>query len=126
MPSESLAAQVGAALARIRNPRLDNDLLSAGMIRDLAVTPEGRVSFTVLLSREDPATLVREAAIHQPSPIARRASRPGRSAQTSALFSCMPVLGSPTTAVSTLATSPVAVVRSVPTTIRSTWPCCMR
>jgi ATP-binding protein involved in chromosome partitioning len=31
------------------------------MIRDLAVSPEGRVSFTVLLSRDDPATLVREA-----------------------------------------------------------------
>jgi ATP-binding protein involved in chromosome partitioning len=56
-----LQAQVGAALARIKNPRLDNDLLSAGMIRDLAVTPDGKVSFTVLLSREDPATLVREA-----------------------------------------------------------------
>ena len=59
--SDSLQSQVGAALARIRNPRLENDLLSAGMIRDLVVTPEGRVSFTVLLSREDPATLVREA-----------------------------------------------------------------
>jgi ATP-binding protein involved in chromosome partitioning len=57
----SLEAQVTAALGRIRNPRLDNDLLSAGMIRDLAVTGEGRVSFTFLLSREDPATLVREA-----------------------------------------------------------------
>ena len=52
---------MGAALARIHNPRLENDLLSAGMIRDLEVTPEGRVSFTFLLSREDPATLVREA-----------------------------------------------------------------
>ena len=31
------------------------------MIRDLAVSDDGRVSFTVLLSREDPATLVREA-----------------------------------------------------------------
>jgi ATP-binding protein involved in chromosome partitioning len=31
------------------------------MIRDLAVTPDGKVSFTFLLSREDPATLVREA-----------------------------------------------------------------
>jgi ATP-binding protein involved in chromosome partitioning len=31
------------------------------MVRDLEVTPEGRVSFTFLLSREDPATLVREA-----------------------------------------------------------------
>ncbi len=57
----SLEAQVTAALGRIRNPRLDNDLLSAGMIRDLVVTEEGRVSFTFLLSREDPATLVREA-----------------------------------------------------------------
>jgi ATP-binding protein involved in chromosome partitioning len=56
-----LEARVAAALGRIRNPRLDNDLLSAGMIRDLAVSPEGRVSFTFLLSRDDPATLVREA-----------------------------------------------------------------
>ncbi len=52
---------MGAALARIRNPRLDNDLLSAGMVRDLTVTEDGAVSFTFLLSREDPATLVREA-----------------------------------------------------------------
>ena len=58
--TDSLQSQVGSALARIKNPRLDNDLLSAGMIRDLVVTPEGKVSFTVLLSREDPATLVRE------------------------------------------------------------------
>ncbi len=59
--SETLAARVGAALARIQNPRLENDLLSAGMIRDLAVTDDGKVSFTFLLGREDPATLVREA-----------------------------------------------------------------
>jgi len=59
--SQSLEVAVTAALARIRNPRLENDLLSAGMIRDLAVTAEGRVSFTFLLGREDPATLVREA-----------------------------------------------------------------
>jgi len=57
----SLQAAVGAALSRIQNPRLENDLLSAGMVRDLEVTAEGRVSFTFLLSREDPATLVREA-----------------------------------------------------------------
>ncbi|HEU5171524.1 MAG TPA: Mrp/NBP35 family ATP-binding protein [Gemmatimonadales bacterium] len=59
--ADSLQARVTAALARIPNPRLDTDLLSAGMIRDLTVTPEGGVSFTFLLSREDPATLVREA-----------------------------------------------------------------
>jgi ATP-binding protein involved in chromosome partitioning len=59
--AEPLEARVAAALARIQNPRLENDLLSAGMIRDLAVSPEGAVSFTFLLSSEDPATLVRQA-----------------------------------------------------------------
>lgn len=50
-----------AALSKIQNPRLENDLLSAGMIRDLAVTEDGAVAFTFLLGREDPGTLVREA-----------------------------------------------------------------
>jgi len=59
--TEPLQAKVAAALARIRNPRLDNDLLSAGMIRDLAVSEDGGVSFTFLLAPEDPATLVRQA-----------------------------------------------------------------
>jgi ATP-binding protein involved in chromosome partitioning len=59
--AESLEARVISALARIRNPRLEADLFSGGMVRDLAVTDDGKVSFTFLLSREDPATLVREA-----------------------------------------------------------------
>jgi ATP-binding protein involved in chromosome partitioning len=59
--AESLEARVVAALAAIRNPRLDNDLFSAGMIRDLTVTDGGAVSFTFLLAPEDPATLVRQA-----------------------------------------------------------------
>jgi ATP-binding protein involved in chromosome partitioning len=59
--AESLEARVLAALAGIRNPRLDNDLLSAGMIRDLAVTGDGGVAFTFLLAPDDPATLVRQA-----------------------------------------------------------------
>jgi len=54
-----LDARVSAALTRLINPRLDNDLLSAGMIRDLVIE-NGRVTFTFLLSREDPATLVRD------------------------------------------------------------------
>ena len=62
---ESVESQVTAALARVRNPRLETDLLSAGMVRDLAVEPgdegKSRVTFTFLLGREDPATLVREA-----------------------------------------------------------------
>ncbi len=59
--TQSLESQVTAALAQIHNPRLENDLLSAGMIRDLEVSPDGHVSLTFLLSRDDPATLVREA-----------------------------------------------------------------
>ena len=59
--AESLESRVLAALARIRNPRLENDLLSAGMVRDLSVGDDGRVSFTFLLAKDDPATLVREA-----------------------------------------------------------------
>ncbi|MGH7509340.1 MAG: P-loop NTPase [Gemmatimonadales bacterium] len=59
--AESLEARVTAALSRIQNPRLDNDLLSSGMIRDLSVSEDGKVSFTFLLAPEDPATLVRSA-----------------------------------------------------------------
>jgi ATP-binding protein involved in chromosome partitioning len=59
--TESLEGRVTAALARIQNPRVENDLLSAGMIRDLTVSDEGRVTFTFLLAPEDPATLVRSA-----------------------------------------------------------------
>jgi ATP-binding protein involved in chromosome partitioning len=59
--ASSLEGRVVEALAGIRNPRLDNDLLSAGMIRDLSVTDAGGVSFTFLLAPEDPATLVRQA-----------------------------------------------------------------
>jgi ATP-binding protein involved in chromosome partitioning len=59
--TEPLEARVTAALARIQNPRLENDLLSAGMIRDLNVTETGKVTFTFLLAPEDPATLVRSA-----------------------------------------------------------------
>jgi ATP-binding protein involved in chromosome partitioning len=61
LTAEPLEARVAAALARIQNPRLENDLLSAGMIRDLAVGPDGSVGFTFLLAPEDPATLVRQA-----------------------------------------------------------------
>ena len=59
--ANALEGRVVAALAAIRNPRLDNDLLSAGMVRDLRVTDAGAVSFTFLLAPDDPATLVRQA-----------------------------------------------------------------
>jgi ATP-binding protein involved in chromosome partitioning len=59
--AESLESRVTAALAAIHNPRLENDVLSAGMVRDLAVSAAGDVSFTFLLGPDDPATLVRQA-----------------------------------------------------------------
>jgi ATP-binding protein involved in chromosome partitioning len=59
--TDTLSARVAAALGGIRNPRLENDLLSAGMVRNLTVTDAGRVTFDFLLGRNDPATLVRQA-----------------------------------------------------------------
>ena len=59
MPN-TLEARVAGALTNIRNPRVDNDVISAGMIQDLNVTEDGRVTFSFLLGRDDPATLVRE------------------------------------------------------------------
>jgi ATP-binding protein involved in chromosome partitioning len=60
MPA-SLESLVAAALTRVRNDRVGSDVLSAGMVRDLQVEADGRVSFSFLLSRDDPATIVREA-----------------------------------------------------------------
>ena len=61
MTNPDLNAAVAAALSRIQNPRLGNDLLSSGMVRDLHVDAAGgRVAFTFLLGRDDPATLVRD------------------------------------------------------------------
>ena len=58
---DALEARVISALAGIQNPRLENDLISSGMVRDLDVAPDGRVTFTFLLAPDDPATLVRAA-----------------------------------------------------------------
>lgn len=60
MPNQ-LEARVAGALTNVRNPRVENDVISAGMIQDLNVQPDGVVGFTILLGREDPAGLVREA-----------------------------------------------------------------
>jgi ATP-binding protein involved in chromosome partitioning len=49
-----------AALAGITNPRTGTDLLAAGMVDELVIGDDGRATFTFLLRREDPATLVRQ------------------------------------------------------------------
>ncbi len=58
--TQQTLAQVSAALTQIQNPRLGNDLISAGMIRGLTVSDAGEVNLTFVLSRDDPATLVRD------------------------------------------------------------------
>jgi ATP-binding protein involved in chromosome partitioning len=61
VPSETLQAQVERALATLQNPRLGADIVSAGLVKNLAVDDAGAVTFGFVLSREDPGTLVREA-----------------------------------------------------------------
>ncbi|KPJ93806.1 MAG: hypothetical protein AMS18_04980 [Gemmatimonas sp. SG8_17] len=53
-------ALVAGALTNVRNPRVDQDVISAGMIRDLSADEAGQVFLTVVLGRDDPAGLVRE------------------------------------------------------------------
>jgi ATP-binding protein involved in chromosome partitioning len=60
-PTDTLQAQVERALSTLQNPRLGTDIVSAGLVKDLAVDDQGAVSFGFVLSREDPGTLVREA-----------------------------------------------------------------
>jgi ATP-binding protein involved in chromosome partitioning len=56
-----LAILVTDALRAVVNPRRGADIVAAEMVKDLAVDQGGGVSFTFLLSRDDPGSLVREA-----------------------------------------------------------------
>ncbi len=59
--STDIAAQVTEALRAVVNPRRGTDVIAAEMVKDVAVDQGGGVSFTFLLSREDPGSLAREA-----------------------------------------------------------------
>ena len=59
--ANDLKAQVEQALGKVENPRVQKDVVAAGMVDDLTVSDDGAVSFTFLLGRQDPATLVRQA-----------------------------------------------------------------
>src|SRR5207244_5380496 len=61
VPSDTLHARVERALAQLQNPRLHKDVLSAGMVKDLAVDDRGQVTFTFVLTQADPPTLARDA-----------------------------------------------------------------
>jgi ATP-binding protein involved in chromosome partitioning len=58
--SDALRARVERALAELKNPRDGHDVLSTGMVKELAVEPGGAVTLTFLLGRDDPGSLVRE------------------------------------------------------------------
>jgi ATP-binding protein involved in chromosome partitioning len=59
--SADIARLVTDALRSVQNARRGSDIVSAEMVRDVAVDQGGGVSFTFLLTRDDPGTLVREA-----------------------------------------------------------------
>jgi len=56
-----LKAAVTAALERVMNPRVGQDVVTAGMVKEVAVDSDGKAHVTFELGREDPASLVREA-----------------------------------------------------------------
>jgi ATP-binding protein involved in chromosome partitioning len=59
--SDTLTQRIWLALGAVKHPRLARDVVSAGMVHDLVVAEDGAVSFTFHLTREDPATLARDA-----------------------------------------------------------------
>ena len=58
--SQNLQERIITALTAIRNVRTGSDVIAAEMIRDLALTTDGKVRLTFLLSPQDDATLVRQ------------------------------------------------------------------
>ena len=63
MAADDLKARVEAALRRIVNPRVGQDVVAAGMVKDVAVEAGGKVRVVFALGRDDPAALVREARL---------------------------------------------------------------
>ena len=58
--AEPMQARIAAALRQVVNPRTGVDVMSTEMVRDVGVTLDGKVRFTLLLAAQDPASLVRE------------------------------------------------------------------
>ena len=89
----SLTQQITTALGRVRNARLDTDVMTAEMVQDIATTVDGKVQFTLLLDSRDDAALVRDVReavvelagvtdvkvnVRDPRQQAPTAARPGR------------------------------------------------
>ena len=58
---EPMQARIAQALERVVNPRTGANVVASEMVRDVGVTREGRVRFTMFLDARDPASLVRDA-----------------------------------------------------------------
>lgn len=61
MSTEDLKRAVEAALSDIEHPSSGGTLMSAGIVHDLEVTPEGDVRFAFELNPQDPSRLVKDA-----------------------------------------------------------------
>ena len=59
----SLTQQITTALSSVKNTRLDTDVMTAGMVQDIATTVDGKVQFTLLLDSRDDASLVRDVRL---------------------------------------------------------------
>jgi ATP-binding protein involved in chromosome partitioning len=58
--TQPLQARITAALAQVIHPRTGTDVVTAEMVRDIGTTTSGKVRLTMLLSPNDPASLVRD------------------------------------------------------------------
>jgi ATP-binding protein involved in chromosome partitioning len=54
-------ARIAAALEQVVNPRTAENVVASGMVRDVGLTRDGKVRFSILLDARDPASLVRDA-----------------------------------------------------------------
>ena len=61
MSDQAIKTNVEQALGGITSPRHGRDVMSAGMVRDITVDAAGAVTFTFVLTREDPGSLARQA-----------------------------------------------------------------
>jgi len=60
---DDLKARVAAALEKVVNPRVGQDIVTAGMVKEIAAGADGKVQIAFDLGRDDPASLVREARL---------------------------------------------------------------
>jgi ATP-binding protein involved in chromosome partitioning len=61
--ADDIRKQIEAALRRVVNPRVGQDVVTAEMVKEIAVEAGGKVRIVFALGREDPASLVREARL---------------------------------------------------------------